>query len=413
VVAVSGGASRKVVDDDAVQPSWSPSGRHIVYWTNRQGQRDIAVVASDGGAATLLTKDPALDFAPVWSPDGRYIYFSSDRGGAMNLWRIPVDPTTAKAQGAPQPVTTGVQASATSPRFSKDGSRLVFRSRVGSVNPVAIPFDPMTNRAGVPFVLDTRNSIRIPSDVSADGKLIAYFSIGDRQEDLFLSSPSGAMRRVTDDLARDRAPVFTPDGRSLLFYSTRSGIWAPWMVDLDGGNLRLIKSPATGIIYPIISPAGDTIVFGGDATQSGCYVMKLGAPDAAPTQLNVTLPDGRSLAASAWSPDGARLTGYLQSKFGRPAGVGMYDLRSKTMTALSDDPSYGVRWLADGRRVIYFTKDGSELVVLDTVSRIRSVIDVRLPAPSIDDFFAISPDNKTIYYGAARSEADIWIVERK
>jgi hypothetical protein len=40
-------------------------------------------------------------------------------------------------------------------------------------------------------------------------------------------------------------------------------------------------------------------------------------------------------------------------------------------------------------------------------------LDVRLPGPSTNDVFAISPDNKTIYYGAARSEADIWIVERK
>ncbi|MBA3642385.1 MAG: hypothetical protein M3541_14985 [Acidobacteriota bacterium] len=62
---------------------------------------------------------------------------------------------------------------------------------------------------------------------------------------------------------------------------------------------------------------------------------------------------------------------------------------------------------------VYFTSGGTELVLIDTVTRTRSVVDVRLPAPAIDDVFAISPDNKTIYYGAARAEADIWIVERK
>jgi hypothetical protein len=40
------------------------------------------------------------------------------------------------------------------------------------------------------------------------------------------------------------------------------------------------------------------------------------------------------------------------------------------------------------------------------------VVDARLPAPSSAEMFAISPDNRTIYYGASRSEADIWIVER-
>jgi hypothetical protein len=31
----------------------------------------------------------------------------------------------------------------------------------------------------------------------------------------------------------------------------------------------------------------------------------------------------------------------------------------------------------------------------------------------MNEVFAVSPDNRTIYYGAARAEADIWIVERR
>ena len=73
-----------------------------------------------------------------------------------------------------------------------------------------------------------------------------------------------------------------------------------------------------------------------------------------------------------------------------------------------------MKWLADSRRVVYFAKKGAELVVLDTVTRKRTVVDVRLPGPAvINEMFAISPDNRTIYYGAARAESDIWIVERK
>ncbi len=81
---------------------------------------------------------------------------------------------------------------------------------------------------------------------------------------------------------------------------------------------------------------------------------------------------------------------------------------------LSADETYAVKWLSDSRRIVYFTKNGAELVMLDTVTRDRSVIEVRLPGPPvINEMFTISPDNRTIYYGAARAEADIWIVERK
>ena len=209
VVDAAGGQPRKVVEGDAAQPSWSPSGDRIVYWSNTGGQRDLFTVSANGGERVALTNDSAIDWSPVWSPDGHDVYFSSDRGGAMNLWRIPVDPATGRSTGAPEPVTMGAQASSALPSFSKDGKRLAFRSRIGSINPIEIPFDPVTLKAGEPRLLDSRTNIRVPSDVSPDGSLVAFFSIGERQEDLFVGPPGGAMRRVIDDAPRDRAPMFT------------------------------------------------------------------------------------------------------------------------------------------------------------------------------------------------------------
>ena len=414
VVAASGGTPRRMVDGDAAQASWSPSGQRIAYFSNTNGQRDLYTIAATGGARVPLTQDPAIDWSPVWSPDGRSIYFSSNRGGAMNLWRIAVSESTGEPQGAPQPVTAGVQASAAMPRLSKDGSRLAFRSQVGAINPVAVPFDPATARAGTPYVIDTRTSILVPSDVSPDGKLIAYFSIADRQEDLFIGPPSGPIRRLTDDPARDRAAMFTPDGRSLLFYSHRDGNWAAWMVGVDGGGLRKVASlPNSGVIYPLISPKGNEIAFT-SAMNDGEFLLTLGSSSAAtPVRLPGTALDGAIFAATSWSPDATRLAGQLIKTGGVPSGVGVYDLRTHVTTIVAPEPIWAAKWLADNRRIIYFTSDGTQLILLDTVTRERTVIDVRLPAPSTSDVFAISPDNRTIYYGAARFEADIWIVERK
>ena len=57
------------------------------------------------------------------------------------------------------------------------------------------------------------------------------------------------MRRITDDAPRDRAPVFTPDGRSLVFYSNRDGNWPAWIVGIDGSGLRKIAGPPSGAMY--------------------------------------------------------------------------------------------------------------------------------------------------------------------
>jgi eukaryotic-like serine/threonine-protein kinase len=412
LVGVGGGAPRKLVDGDAVQPSWSPSGERIVYWSNIGGQRDIYTVAATGGTAVAVTKDPAIDWSPVWSPDGRFVYFSSDRGGAMNLWRIAVDQSSGRVHGVPEPVTAGVQASAGLPRFSKDGSRLVFRSRVASVNPVAIPFDPMTLRAATPVALDTQNNVRIPSDVSRDGQQIAYYSIGERQEDIFVGPPDGSMRRVTDDPARDRAPVFTPDGRSLVFYSNRDGQWAAWTIGVDGGGLFKVADPPGGAVYVFVSPKGNQVVFAAGSGRAMFSAPVASAPAPA-TELPGTATGGKFFNPTGWSPDGARLAGRLMTDSGRTSGVAVYDIGTHTTTMISEDETMAAKWLSDSRRVVYFTNNGRELVVVDTVTRKRTAVDVRLPGPSANEMFAISPDDRTIYYGAARVEADIWVVERR
>jgi len=413
VVEAAGGTPRKVIDSDAVQPAWSPSGDRIVYWSNIDGQRDINSVAAAGGQPVAVTRDAAIDWCPVWSPDGRFIYFGSDRGSAMNLWRIAVDPVSGRASGTPEPVTAGVHAAVGLPQFSKDGTRLAFRSRVASINPVVIPLNTATMQAGTPSLLDVSNNVRIPSDVSADGNLVAYYNIGEHQEDLFVGPPRGGpIRRVLDDPARDRGPVFMPDGRSLVFYSNRGGKWEIWMIDVDGGGLRKLTDSPEGGVYPHVSPKGDSAVYAGDSGRRS-FLAPITPTPAVPSQLPGATVGGKGFTITDWSPDGARLAGAFVSSSGRPAGVGIYDLSTHAVTELSADQTYAVKWFSDSRRIAYFTAKGWQLVVLDTANRKRVLVTVALPAPASEEMFAISRDDKAIYYGAAQAASDLWIVERK
>lgn len=415
VVDAAGGAPHQLdTGGDAIQAAWSPSGRRLAYWSNTNGQRDIYTVPANGGPRVAVTSDPAIDWAPTWSPDGRYLYFSSDRGGAMNVWRVAIDEASGKVQGQPETVTNGVQAWASLPRFSKDGSRMAFRSLVRSINPVAVPFDPATGRTGQPRTLDRSNNYRIPSDVSPDGRQLAFFALGERQEDIFIGNLDAShMRRLTDDLARDRAPMFTRDGKSVVFYSTRGGDWEAWMIRTDGSELRKILSMPGSVNYAIPSPVDDSVVV--DPADNKQYWLRVwpDAPSKAPEQLAFSSPPDTLLDAMDWSADGSKLAGIEISHGGHNAHVVVYDLSSHQLTIVSDDTAPSVRWLGDSRHVIYFDNHGTELVTLDTVTRQRTVVTVQLPGPSVDDMFAITRDGRTIYYGAVHAEADIWIAERK
>jgi Tol biopolymer transport system component/predicted Ser/Thr protein kinase len=416
IVDTAGGAPQRIdVSGDAAQPSWSPSGQRFVFWSNTGGQRDIYTASVKGGARTPLMQDAALDWCPIWSPDGGSVYFASDRGGAANLWRIDVNEATGEPAGLPQPVTAGVLAAMAQPSIAKDGRRIVFRSLQSSVSAVSVPFDPATGRAGTPVVLRSANTRLYPTDISPDGRWLASFGGeglgGEGTQDLFISAADGSgLRRLMADAPRDRFPVWMPDGKRLVFYSNRGGTWEAWRIGQDGGNLeKLAGAPGLNVIYPLLSPAADKLVFT-DTARLQVYLADLAAGAPPPQALPNTHVGALGLIATSWSPDGARLAGAFGGTGGNVRGVAVYDLAAHAARKVSDDEA-APRWLGDSRRLLYLTeRDG--LVLLDTVSLARTVIDVRLPLASVGAF-ALSKDNRTIIYGGVRAESDIWIVDKK
>ncbi|HMU70324.1 MAG TPA: peptidase S41, partial [Chitinophagales bacterium] len=68
-------------------PAISPDGKWIVF----SSQGDLYKVSADGGAAVMLTKNDAFDFAPVWSHDSKTIAFASARYGNFDIFTIPAE----------------------------------------------------------------------------------------------------------------------------------------------------------------------------------------------------------------------------------------------------------------------------------------------------------------------------------
>ncbi len=152
---------------DEDHPSWSPDGKTIAYTTDATGEQEIAIRPAEGGAERILTHfKTGFLYTPVWSPDGKHLSFSD---GEHRLWLLDI------AGGG----TTQVAA-------------------------------------------DRYNEIHDQS-FSPDGRWLAYSITGANQQRgiSIYDLESHEARRVSEPLANDFEPVFSPDGKYLYFVSSR------------------------------------------------------------------------------------------------------------------------------------------------------------------------------------------------
>jgi serine/threonine protein kinase len=216
VAGVDGSHQRKVEGVRKVSlqladrfPAFSPDGTLITYFQAESGpDGDYWIVPSSGGEARRLTFDDALGGAPVWTPDGRFILFSSKRAGSTTLWKV------ALSGSAPQPLTTGAGED-TDPAISPDGKRLLFTN---TRNAKALKL--MDPRSGANRELMVSRENIVAPVFSPDGTRIAFFSDRGKDSHLFTIHPDGTgLTQVTSLNGETNIfPRWSPDGSYLYFY---------------------------------------------------------------------------------------------------------------------------------------------------------------------------------------------------
>jgi serine/threonine protein kinase/Tol biopolymer transport system component len=402
-VRIADGAVTRIETADAVQPSWSPSGRRIAYWGNETGRRVIRTVKIDGSDPVEVIGDGQLNWNPVWAPDGKYLYFLSDRGGSQNIWRIRIEEASGRRLGEPEAV--GVPAkSVFAMSLARDGRRILYATDESRSNVEKIELDPATGevRGGLQPVTSGSWSVR-SADISPDGQWVA-FDTQAPQEDLFVVGSNGrGLRRLTRDDHKDRIPRWSPDGSSLLFYSNRSGNYEAWQIRADGSGLTRLTQFGRAVYNPIWSPDGRRLAFNLDYSEGA--IVDLGVPIGQRRPQRLGEPgEPAPFAPDAWSPDGRWLAGYTSED-----GFSIYSLRSRTFRRMVEH-GFGASWLHDSQRLLYVEGESLKLLDIDT-GQSREL----LAAPPDSSFQRVraSRDDLTLYVVRDADEGDLWMVTLK
>jgi Tol biopolymer transport system component len=405
-----GSAAQAVVRDThadvghSLSPAWTPDGR-IAYVADRS----VWTVRPDGSGRRVLLRNA---YAPRWSPDGRrlafgrgvWLYVADAAGGDSRRLDHGVYPSWAPDSRrlaylhwqcdscaqyiAVADVVTGRKrailrrAQPSGVAWSPDGSRIAFDTCCHD-RPDGTSFNTIDTVS--PSGRDRRTVVRTQVDVydlawSRDGHFVF-----DDQAELYVARAGGRVHKLFRGGA-DYDPIWTPDGRRILFTRAYGGLFA--MTAHGGAVHRVLRSgietlspdgrryaysnDADGIdvgtfggkvvYYDALQDdgAGDTSKWDPAFAPNGRELAYLdGTPDDLGSVSLLTLATGkaRSLGVEAlgdleWSPDGRELAMQI--------GTSLYafDLkthRKRLLARKAEQPT----WSPDGRRIAFVRRLGS------------------------------------------------------
>jgi TolB protein len=183
-----------------------------------------------------LVPNDAISFAPRYSPDGTRIVFSMMLGANADIYVAPAN------GGVPQRLTTAPGID-TDPSFSPDGTKIVFESDRGGSQQLYVMNADGSNQRRLTFGGGWYGS----PDWSPDGQWIAFTRRSAAGRSIGIIKPDGTGEKSLTNGPNDEGPSWAISSRELVFQrGNEAGRTGIWRVTLDGSDPRQMSIPQGG-----------------------------------------------------------------------------------------------------------------------------------------------------------------------
>ena len=245
--------------------------------------RDITSLVGDSYRAKQLTHGDSDNYSPTFSPDGAQIAFASFRLDNGEIYLMDLNGRIRKR------VTFTTDFNDSSPAFLKAPNHLFYSSAPKSSREVKVLLQssgstpiysafnvthihskvtravlPMSFGARVPRASPTANQVVYESN--ADGNLELYLLNLDGLDLGKITPEQVQPKRITINERDDGSPAFFPDGKRIIFVSSRNEspgneVYQLYTIDIDGKNEKHFNPNRYDCYNPTVSPDGKTIAY--------------------------------------------------------------------------------------------------------------------------------------------------------
>ncbi|MFP5262647.1 MAG: PDZ domain-containing protein [Blastocatellia bacterium] len=324
--------------------AYSPDARSLAYmplgdptrgWRNyRGGQTSHIWIADLANSQTqALPRDNSNDRSPMWV--GNKIYFISDRTLTANLFAY--DTQTKKTEQITRFEKYDVRAASSGGSgdraaivFVQDGAIHLLDLKTNQERVVPITISKADWAETVPRAVKVGRWIR-SYNLSPDG---SHALFGARGEILTVNLATGETRNLTRTSgAAERTPVWSPDGKSIAYYSDQSGEYQLHIQAAGDGSVKRIAIEEKPSFYyePVWSPDSRKLAF----TDKRLNVWVVDVERNAARRVD-TAERYDSPTAPAWSPD-SRWLAYTKNRANFLRTLYLYSLDTNKPYAVSDE----------------------------------------------------------------------------
>ena len=346
-------------------PDILPNLKGILFtaWSGSDEGSRLAVVSLETGAVSYLL--PGGSF-PRYTPTGHIVYGVGGTLRAVGFDADRLELTSTNAIPVVEKVATGVSSGAGNFSVSANGS-LVYVRDAGtgvSVQRALVWVD----RAGSEEALQSPLLAYQRPRVSPDGTRVAVDVADPEGVDIWIHDLArGTETRLTTDPADDRAPLWTPGGDRVVFYSDREGQAALFwkLVDAPGDAERLVSASEgrLDIQADAWSADGQTLLFwrAGGGFQPDIGLLSIEGERASEMLLDTQFREG----GPAVSPDGRWIAYHGDETGQNEVYVQRFPELGGKLT-VSTDGGQQPLWSPDGQELFYRGPGGMMVVPVET-----------------------------------------------